>query len=292
MEQGIAVVTGASQGLGRGIARAFGSRGLKVYLTGRRAADLESAAEEVIRAGGSASAVVCDHAEDEQVAALFSRVHSEAGRLDILVNNAAAVHARDLSSSAPFFQKPLHLVDMLNVGLRSNYVAAYYAAPLMIETGGALMAHISFYGAVCAFHGPAYGAAKAGTDKMSFDMAQDLRPFDVASVSIWPGFILSDQLRSLPQEHLPPHLAESLPLWERPEFTGLVLERLWRDPERMQYSGETVIGAELGQRYGIRDVDGKAPQSFVEQMGSPRCRFRLSGFEETGLPGVTKPSGD
>ncbi len=275
MNQKIAVVTGASRGLGRGIARAFGGRGLTVYVTGRQAGLLEQLAGEITAAGGHGVAVCCDHHSDEQVRALFDRVRADHGRLDILVNNAAAVHARELSAPGPFWRKPLQLVDMIDVGLRSNYVAAYYAAPLMTEAGGGLMAHISFYGAVCYFHGPAYGAAKAGTDKMSFDMAADLRPFDVASVAIWPGFILSEMLKSIPREDLPPKVAASLPDFETPEFTGLVVERLWRDPQRMALSGESLIGAELGLRYGIRDLDGKQPRTYADSMGKPSGRFLI-----------------
>jgi len=271
--QRVAVVTGASRGLGRGIARALGGAGFTVYVTGRSTDALLGAVKEIDSAGGKGIAVTCDHRVDAQVQALFDRVKSESGRLDILVNNAAIVHARDLSGAGPFWQKSLQLVDMIDVGLRSNYVAAFYAAPLMTETGGGLMAHISFYGAVSYFHGPAYGAAKAGTDKMSFDMAADLRPHDVASVSIWPGFILSDMIKSIPREHLPPHLAASLPNFETPEFTGLVIERLWRDPERMKLSGEALIGAELGHRYGIKDLDSKQPLVYTDVLGKPNNRF-------------------
>ena len=273
MNKNIAVVTGATRGLGRGIARALGARGFTVYVTGRGADELSKAAAEVTAAGGRGIATRCDHSSDEEVKALFDRVRADSGRLDILVNNAAAVYPRDLSTPGPFWQKPLHLVDMIDVGLRSNYVAAYHAAPLMIDAGDSLMAHISFYGAVSYFHGPAYGAAKAGTDKMSFDMAVDLRPHNVASVSIWPGFILSDMLKAFPREHLPPNVAASLPNFETPEFTGLVIERLWRDPERMTLSGETLIGAELGLRFNIQDLDGKQPITYTQGMGKASGRF-------------------
>ena len=273
MNRSIAVVTGASRGLGRGIARALGGRGFTVYVTGRSGDELEKAATEVTAAGGCGVAVRCDHGNDGHVKALFDRVRVDSGRLDILVNNAAMVHTRDLTSPGGFWQKPLHLADMINVGLRSNYVAAYYAAPLMIETGGSLMAHISFYGAVSYHYGPAYGAAKGGTDKMNFDMAMDLRPHDVASVSIWPGLILTDMLKAYPRDQLPPHVAATLPNFETPEFTGLVVERLWRDPERMALSGESLIGAELGLRYGIEDLDGKQPMAYTESMGKASDRF-------------------
>lgn len=273
MNQGVAVVTGATRGLGRGIARAFGGRGLTVYVTGRSREELDKAAAEVTAASGRGIGVQCDHGDDEQVKALFDRIRADSGRLDILVNNATAVYPRDMTLPGGFWQKPIKLVDMIDIGLRSAYIASYYAAPLMIETGGSLMAHISFYGAVCYHYGPAYGAAKAGTDKMSFDMAVDPRPHNVASVAIWPGCILSEVLKSIPREHLTPELAARLPAFETPEFTGLVIERLWRDPERMALSGEALIGAELGKRYGIKDLDGKQPLVYSESMGKPTGRF-------------------
>jgi NAD(P)-dependent dehydrogenase (short-subunit alcohol dehydrogenase family) len=273
MANNIAVVTGASRGLGRGIARALGSKGLTVYITGRDIEALGAAAAEVDAAGGRGIAVACDHADDTQVAALFDRVRSEVGRLDLLVNNATYVNTRALPAPGGYWEKPLDLADMIRVGLRSHYVAAYYATPLMIQTGGSLMAHISFYGAVSYHYGPAYGAAKAGTDKMNFDMAIDLKPYDVATVSVWPGLILTDMLKAVPVDYLPPEVATDLPNFETPEFTGLVLERLWRDPDRLGYSGKTVVSAELGKRFGIRDLDGKEPRLFRDQLGSPEGRF-------------------
>ena len=269
----IAVVTGATRGLGRGIARALGSRGFTVYVTGRSTEGLANAVREIEQAGGRGVPVACDHSDDAQVRALFERVRAESGHLDILVNNATQVHARELPAPGGFWEKPLDLVDMIDVGLRSSYVAAYYAAPLMIETGASLMAHISFYGAVSYHYGPAYGAAKAGTDKMSFDMAVELREHDVASVSIWPGLILTDELKAVPREYIPQHVLDDLPNFETPEFSGLVIERLWRDPERMARSGETLIAAELGFGYGIRDIDGKQPRLYTDTLGKPSGRF-------------------
>ncbi|RUM06042.1 SDR family NAD(P)-dependent oxidoreductase [Rhizobium chutanense] len=272
MSSNVAVVTGASRGLGRGIARALGGKGLIVYITGRNLEELGHAAEEINSKGGKGVAVQCDHADDSQVKALLERVGKETGRLDILVNNAAAVNLRALPAPGGFWEKPLGLADMITVGLRSNYVASYFAAPLMIETGKSLMAHISFYGAVSYHYGPAYGAAKAGTDKMNFDMAIDLRRHGVSSVSIWPGLILSDMLKAIPKENLPAKLAADLPNFETPEFTGLVIERLWRDPDLMERSGEAFISAQLGMEFGIKDLDGKQPRLYSE-LGSPSGRF-------------------
>jgi len=148
----------------------------------------------------------------------------------------------------------------------------------MIERRRGLIVNISFYGAASYFHGPAYGATKAGTDKMSFDMAADLRPHGVACVSIWPGLIYSDAVsqwvESVPADQIPSGLAQQLPYFEKPEFTGLVLDALFEDKDLLNYSGQTLIGAELGLRYGIKDIDGKQPVAYRETMGEP-LRFML-----------------
>ncbi|CAN7663542.1 SDR family NAD(P)-dependent oxidoreductase [Pararhizobium sp. LjRoot255] len=275
MGAGVAVVTGASRGLGRGIARALGSKGAKVYVTGRTEEALQAASAEIDAAGGQGIAVRCDHSDDADVRALFDRIRGESGRLDILVNNATLMDQRQLTAPGGFWEKPLDLVDMIDVGLRSHYVSSYYAAPLMIETGGSLIAQISFYGAVSYHYGPAYGAAKAGTDKMSFDMAAELRDHGVACVSIWPGIIMTDELKAVPHAYLPQDVIDDMPNFETPEFTGLVIERLWRDPERMKRSGETLIAAEMGLRYAVKDIDGKQPRLYTASLGKPSGRFSL-----------------
>jgi NAD(P)-dependent dehydrogenase (short-subunit alcohol dehydrogenase family) len=271
----VAVVTGASRGLGRGIARAFGSKGATVYLTGRAVdGSLEQAAAEVDARGGRGIAVVCDHRDDEQVRALFGRIHKQSTLLDILVNNAAAVYPEALLAPGGFWEKPLRLVDMVDVGMRSNYVASYFAAPMMVEAKRGLIVNISFYGSVSYFHGAAYGAAKAGTDKMTHDMAVDLAPHGVSAVSLWPGFIMTDALARMPPDKVPEDLRAMLPQFEKPEFSGLVIDALYRDPQLRELSGKALIGAELGELYGVKDIDGKQPISYRNTMGSPAQPFK------------------
>lgn len=278
----IAVVTGATRGLGRGIARGLASKGATVCVTGRDEAALVGVSEEIAKAGGTPLAIACDHTNDEEVGEVFARVRKDLGKLDILVNNVAAVHPQELVALGGFWEKPLKLVDMIEIGLRSAYVASWYGAPLMVEGGKGLIVSISFYGAVSYFHGPAYGAAKAGTDKMTADMAEDLAPHGVAAISLWPGFILSDALRALPPEHVSDKLREELPRFETPEFTGLLIDALYRDPDLLKLSGQALIGAELGERYGIEDTDGKKPISYRATMGSPAVLNQITPPE---LPG-------
>ena len=265
----IVLVTGATRGLGRGIARSFAAPDTTVYVTGRKAGDLATLVAEIVALGGTAVALACDHRDDAQVAAAFARIAEEAGRLDILVNNAAAVYPEGLTAPGGFWEKSLNLADMIDVGLRSNYVAAWHAAKLMVAAGRGLIASISFYGAVSYFHGAAYGAAKAGTDKMMRDMAVDLAPHGVAAVSIWPGFVLTDAVLAIPPELFPEELRANLPNWETPEFTGRVIAALADDPALAALSGRALIGAELGAGYGIADRDGKSPPSYRATMGVP-----------------------
>ena len=278
----VVLVTGASKGLGQGIARQLGRSGATVYLTSRAASvdALIATADQVNAAGGQAIPITVDHRDVAEVKALFDRIRIESGILNILVNNAAAVHPQ-LATPGAFWEKPIELGDMIEVPLHANYITSWHAAPLMVEAKSGLIVNISFYGAVGYFHGAAYGAVKAGTDKMSFDMAVDLRPQGVACVSIWPGFIYSDALAQYvehtPADQMPSGLAEQFKIFERPEFTGMVIDALHNDAELMSYSGHALIGAELGTRYGIADLDGKQPISFRETMGAPIDFFTPQG---------------
>lgn len=271
----IAVVTGASRGAGKGIALALAAQGATVYVTGRSQREGDAAlpgtihatAAEITAAGGTSIAVACDHADDAQVAALFERVRQEHGKLDILVNNATFLHDR-LIDKGPFWEKPLALVDILDVGLRSGYVASHCAAPLLIASGKGLIVFTSSFGASCYMHGPAYGAQKSGIDKFARDMAVDLRPYDVASVSLWMGPLKTERTQAVWQRE-PDKYAAFEPMAESPQFTGMVIAGLYADPRRMDKSGQVLIGAELAQEYGIRDIDGKQPPSHRTLLGGP-----------------------
>lgn len=253
----VAVVTGSSRGVGRGIATALAAKGWRVYATGRSICDAPP--------GGVAVRV--DHADDDAVAGLFERVRSEAGRLDLLVNNAAAI-SDELVSPKPFWEKPLALAGVLDVGLRSSYVASWYAAPLLTAQHRGLIVFTSSPGSVCYMHGPAYGAQKAGIDKMAADMAVDFRGTGVATVSIWPGIVLTEKLRGAFAKN-PEALARTAAHAETPEFTGYLIDALYNDPELATLSGQTVIGAELAERYGVTDEGGRRPPSH-RHLGTPR----------------------
>lgn len=272
----IAVVTGASRGAGKGIALALGAAGWRVYVTGRSQrlgdADLPGTiyetAEQVSAAGGEGIAVRVDHGRVDEVAALFDRVSRDSGPLNLLINNATTLHD-DLVKHGPFWEKSIDLVNILDVGLRSHYVASWFAAKLMVPARRGLIVFTSSFGSVCYMHGPAYGAQKAGVDKFAADMAVDLREFGVAAVSVWMGPLITERSRRT-LAAFPEQYTEFMKRAETPEFTGRLAHALYEDPALMDLSGQTLIGAELAERYDIRDIDGSRPPSFRKMLGEPR----------------------
>ncbi|MCA9692089.1 MAG: SDR family NAD(P)-dependent oxidoreductase, partial [Myxococcales bacterium] len=260
----VAVVTGASRGVGRGVALALGDAGATVYVTGRTIRDGEAplpgtigaTADEVSRRGGRGIAARCDHRRDDEVRALFRRVADEAGRLDLLVNNVFCVPDGVLTP-APFWEQPLSFWDDMHaVGLRSHYVASVLAAPLLLRSDAGLIVNISSFGGASFQINVAYGVGKAGVDRLAADMAHDLRPRGVAAVSLYPGVVRTERLLALGDAS-----PFSLTHAESPELTGRVIAALARDPARMRYTGRTLVVAELADEYGVLDIDGARPRS-------------------------------
>ncbi|WNG87245.1 SDR family NAD(P)-dependent oxidoreductase [Mycobacterium sp. ITM-2016-00317] len=265
----VAVVTGASRGAGAGIAHALGAHGCTVYVTGRtvdpggtRAGTIGETADRVTAAGGEGIPVCVDHGDDEQVAAFFDRVARDHGRVDILVNNAAIIRD-EMMGRTKFWEEPLSVVDTLDVGLRSSYAATVLAAPLMVPNRAGLVVFTSSSGAVHYAFGPAYGVPKAGVDKMAADMAYDFRDVGIAAVSIWMGSLLTDRVRAIVASN-PDKFGHILDSAETPELTGHVIWELYRDPDVMAVSGQTLIGAELAAKYGIKDEGDRQPPSYRE----------------------------
>src|SRR6266404_4947578 len=275
----VAVITGASRGVGAGIATLLGEQGATVYVTGRTTASkpgttpgtISEVAEAITTAGGVGIAVLCDHADDAQIKALFERVKAEQGHLDILVNNATAL-GPDPFAPPPFWNKSLTISEQFTVGLRSAFVASYYAAPLLIAADGALVVNVSYYGAVSYHLDPAYGATKAGLDKLTFDMAQDFEPYGVAVVSLWPGPTATERAKFLISKL--PGGDKIIEDSETPRFSGLAIASLYSDPKLMTKSGSVVIAAEAALEYGFTDFNGKQPPSLRKQKGSPHPFFK------------------
>ena len=276
----VALVTGASRGAGAGIARGFGELGYTVYVTGRTATPgdakgwdgtvlpgtVAETAQAVTERGGKGIAVMCDHSDDAQVAALFERIEREQGHLDVLVNNATYIH-HQLIEKKPFWEKELDAARILDVGLRSAYVASWHAARMMVKRGSGTIAFGSSFGGSCYMHGPAYGAQKAGIDKFAHDMEHDLRGTGVIAVSIWMGPLVTE--RSLIAQKTNPEQYEGfIDAAENPEFTAHIIDAIANAPNRDELSGQTLIGAEIARELGVTDR-GKEKPSYRDMLGSP-----------------------
>jgi NAD(P)-dependent dehydrogenase (short-subunit alcohol dehydrogenase family) len=272
-DETVAVVTGASRGAGAGIARALGSHSCTVYVTGRTqkggatersglSGSIDETAQAVTDAGGRGIAVRVDHGDDDAVKGFFDHVGNEQGHIDILVNNAALIRD-EMMGRTKFWEEPLNVIDTLDVGLRSSYVATVYAAPLVLPQRRGLVAFTSSSGAVHYAFGPAYGVPKAGTDKMAADMAVDFREFGIAAVSIWMGSLLTERVRGIIASN-PEKFGHILGTAETPELTGHVIWALYNDPAVLELSGQTLIGAELAVKYGIKDDGDRQPPSYRE----------------------------
>ncbi len=277
----VAVVTGASRGIGKGIALALGAEGATVYVTGRTVTPgsyplpgtVGETAAEVDRRGGKGVAVQVDHANDDQVAALFDQVRRDEGRLDILVNNAFSL-PEDLTEPKPFWEKPLSNWEMVDVGVRSNFVAAWHAAHIMVPQKSGLIVDISGYVGVTYTYGVIFGTCKSAVDRMARDMAIELQPHNIASISLWQGLTFTERAeRNLNRNPEMKTLTVTNPLVGcSPEFPGRVIAALAGDLEVMKRSGGTFITAEVAQDYGITDIDGKVIPSLRAERGSPIWR--------------------
>lgn len=273
----VAVVTGASRGIGKGMALALASEGATVYVTGRTVnagehylpGTVGETAADCDARGGKGIAVQCDHGDDAQVAALFDRVRSEQGRLDILVNNAFTL-SDDLMEPLGFWEKPLSNLEMWDVGVRATYVAAWHAAQIMAPQKSGLIVAISGYAAVTYTYGVIFGTSKTAVGRMTRDMAIELKPHNVAAVTLWQGLTLTeraqDNLAKIAEKMTASVTAQKGSSVEHP---GRVIAALATDPDLMSRSGGEWITAELAQDYGIADIDGSMVEAVRESRGSP-----------------------
>lgn len=254
MNPPVALVTGASRGVGKGVALALRDAGWRVYGTSRHGTGPD----------GTVS-LACDHTDDAAVAAVFERIESTTGRLDLLVNSAWSAPRGFAGFTEKFYDRPISDWDtLIGVGLRAHYVASVHAARMMVPRGAGLIASISSFGSRGHLHSVLYGMSKAALDKMAYDMAHELRGTGVSAVSLWPGLVRTELLLSAGiSEFAGFPIAEA----EDPAFIGRVIDHLSRDDELAGLSGSTLVTAELGARYGVVNDDGTAPASHRRAFG-------------------------
>jgi len=268
----VVIVTGASRGIGKGIALGLAEQGATIYVTGRtedgknlpefiKDTTIYYTAEEINRRGGIGIAHRCDHSKEDEIEGLFERVINEQGRLDILVNNAWGAGKHILEGyffNTPFWEQPIKLFDDdLTVGLRSNYIASRLAAKQMIKQQEGLIVNISYYGGRRYFNNVSYGVCKAAIDKLSADIAHELKPFGVKAISLYPGTVKTEGMVEFAKYDASINLEDM----ESLEFAGKCISALALDDELINHSGKIFITAEVAQKYGFTDNNGKQPVS-------------------------------
>ncbi len=266
----VAIVTGASRGVGKGVALGLAERGATVYVTGRTVSDvhlpeffkgttIHETARAVDQLGGIGIAHRCDHSKDDEVRQLFERVQQEQGKLDILVNNAwsGADHVMaPYFANTKFWEQPITMFDdFYKVGLRSAYLASQYAAKIMSDQGSGTIANISFYSASQYWINISHGLFKAATDKLTSDAAYELRPFGVKVFSIYPASVRTEGMIEA-AKHIPTLDVEKM---ETPLFVGRCIAALVMDEHAIENSGKALKTGEIALQYGFTDIDGKQP---------------------------------
>ena len=264
----IAVVTGASRGIGKGVALGLAAQGVTVYVTGRTENDdglpdfmkgttIHITADEVSQAGGVGIAHRCDFSRDEDIKALFERVKAEQGQLDILVNNAwaGANHVtNEYFWNTPFWKQPITLLDdFYTVGLRSGYLCSRYAAEIMAEQKRGLIVNISFFCAKQYFLNPVHGITKAAVDKMTADTAHELKEYGVKVFSLYPGSVSTEGMREMAKYDASMNVDEM----ESPQFVGMCVASLALDDRVIEQSGTVMLTSEIAEKYGFSDIDEK-----------------------------------
>jgi dehydrogenase/reductase SDR family member 1 len=246
----VALVTGASRGVGRGVAVGLAHAGATVFATGRTI--------EQSDLGAGIESIVCDHTDDRAVESVLRHVEETAGRLDVLVNSAWGGYENMVEDGRftygdPFWQQPPWRWDaMMTAGVRAAFVASQHAARLMVSAGRGLIVNISFWAAQKYIGNALYGISKAATDKMTADTAHELTPHGVTVVSLYPGLVRTELVMAAG--------VFDLSNSESPEFIGRVIAALAADPNVVSRSGAILVAAAVAEEYGVTDVDGRRPR--------------------------------
>jgi len=253
--QRVALVAGASRGVGRGVAVSLKQAGYVVYATGRSILEADLPPET--------RRIACDHTDDGQVRALFETIDAEEGRIDVLVNSVWGGYERmvehgEFTWPAPFWEQPSWRWDaMMTAGVRAAFVTSQHAARMMIEAGRGLIVHLSYWAARKYIGNTPYGVAKAATDKMAADMGHELADHGVTVVSLYPGLVRTEAVLASG--------AFDLRNSESPEFIGRAVAALADDPNVERWNGRVAVAAQLGLAYGFSDTDGSRPRPMAEE---------------------------
>ena len=277
LEGRVAVVTGASRGIGKGIAVELGASGATVYVTGRTTAEggilpgtVGQTAKEIDELGGRGIALACDHRDDDAVAKVFEQVRAEQGRLDILVNNvfSSPIWRPGWGRISGICRSKPGISASISVCAPTTWPPRWVCPSCWKPVPG-LIANISSHGAVAYSHNVPYGVGKAAVDRLSHDMAVELRPHGIGVVSLWPGIVATEMIAlGVPRNAegrqiltLPGEGDFDLADADSPRFAGRAVAALFGAPDILERSGKAFHVADLAEAYGFTDIDGRIPRT-------------------------------
>jgi dehydrogenase/reductase SDR family protein 1 len=264
LEGQVAIVAGASRGVGRGCALELAAAGARVYALGRTLNEGEGALPGSLRKvvlearelGGEVRPIVCDLRDDARVADAFAEIAREAGRLDVLVNSAFDL-PEGCKSGVPFFDTPIsYWDDMTGISARSAYVSSWHAAQQMRARRRGLIVNISSQGSREYFVHATYGIGKAALDRIGQDTARDLKPLGIAVVTLWPSFVLTERILAFDADEWQLDLGDA----ETPRFPGRGVVALASDPKVLERSGRIFTTRQIAEAYGFTDLNGTLPK--------------------------------
>ena len=255
----IAVVTGASRGIGKGVAIALGEQGCTVYVTGRTTGDgertIDTTARMVTEAGGEGRAIQCDHGDDADIEALFKRIGEEVDHIDILVNNVYKI-PNPPAWGGGFWDHPIQVWDdQVGIGLRAHYVASWHAAPLLFKSDNAAMMNISSPGGQSYHFSSSYGAGKAGLDRLTADMAIELQPKNIPAIVIYPGSVATEFIQDAAQER-----EMDLTQAQTPLLVGRAVVALLQTDNLMERTGTIQWVEDVVEEFDLYDENGSRPK--------------------------------
>jgi dehydrogenase/reductase SDR family protein 1 len=232
-----------------------------------------------------------DQSDDAAVQDFVEQVKSEENQVDLLVNSAfSGLIAITPYFGKPFWERPLSVFDAShNIGLRSAHVMSALVAPLMVKNKAGLMVQVSSFGGVKYAFDVGYGVGKAGLDRLTTDMAAELKPYNVHAVTLYPGAGVTE--------------VTAFPGGETPVFTGRAVAALLNkatNEDHARMSGKVVQTAELAVDYEFTDVNGGMPEGDFsgveaaklqrEMMSKPLIQYdmdaELPDPSETNNPGI------
>lgn len=278
LNDSIALVTGASRGAGRAIAIELGAAGATVYVTGRSVrggpttdnvpGTVDDTAQAVSERGGRGIAVRCDHTVDADVEALFDRIRSDHGRLDVLVNNAWGGYedpdCRPLPM-VPFWDQSLHQWHgMFDAGVRAHLTASHFAVPLMLaQRRGLIVSTTANLEPLGYLRNVFYDLSKNTVHRLVWAMAQELREHHIASLAVAPGFMRTERIvEAFRRAGAEAALDGPGGPKETPAYLGRAVVALAADERVIEKTGQVLEVGALAREYGFTDVDGSQPAPF------------------------------